>query len=197
MTDPLIIRTPTLELVASTLEHIMSELSEPSDLGALLSIEVPDSWPPGEYDRDALEFFRSRLEQDPTAVGWYGWYVIALDDTGKRKRLVAAAGYLGPPSDGVVEIGYSVVPEARGQGYATKAVRALVERAFSFAIVECVCAHTDNSNTISGAVLTRCGFEQVGPGSAGGSTRYELRRSAFARVGSQATFFIRFHGGKT
>ena len=82
---------------------------------SLLCVDVPASWPPGEYDRDALEFFKSKLEGAAAEHrGWYGWYVMSLSGDGARQSLVAAAGYLGPPSDGGVEIGYSVVPEARG-----------------------------------------------------------------------------------
>ena len=40
--------------------------------------------------------------------------------------LVAAGGYFGPPAGGSVEIGYSVIPEARERGYATELVEALV-----------------------------------------------------------------------
>ena len=36
---------------------------------------------------------------------------------------MAGAGYMGPPMEELVEIGYSVVPEARGRGFATEIVR--------------------------------------------------------------------------
>ena len=47
-----------------------------------------------------------------------------------RNTLVGVAGYKGPPSDGVLEIGYSVVPSWQRQGIATQASRALVEAAW-------------------------------------------------------------------
>ena len=40
--------------------------------------------------------------------------------------VIGGAGFRGPPVAGEVEIAYAVVPSARGRGYATEAVRALV-----------------------------------------------------------------------
>ena len=179
MTTELKIRTRRLELVAATLTHVLAELSGREALASLLAVEVPASWPPGEYDRNALEFFRGKLEAAvPEEHGWYHWYVMSLGGTG-RDSLVAGAGYLGPPSsDGVVEIGYSVVPEARGQGYATEIVRALVVQAFESPAVQLVIAHAHESNAASSSVLSRCGFQLVGPAAADGNTRYERPRSA-------------------
>jgi ribosomal-protein-alanine N-acetyltransferase len=61
---------------------------------------------------------------------------------GNRDSLVAGAGFLGPPVDGVVEIGYSVVPATRGRGYATEIVQALVSYAFEHETVTEIIAHT-------------------------------------------------------
>jgi RimJ/RimL family protein N-acetyltransferase len=177
MTVPLLARTARLELIAATPDLIEAELAGPEALGALLGVPVPASWPPGEYDRDALEFFTSRLVTGgPAALGWYNWYAITLGADGRRQSLVAGAGYLGPPADGVVEIGYSVVPEARGRGFATEIVQALAERALSLQAVRMVIAHTLASNTTSQGVLKRCGFIAAGPGAEPGLLRFERAR---------------------
>jgi len=179
MAPEITIRTDRLDLVASTLEHVDTELSNPSGLAGMLGAHVPGSWPPGEYDRDALNFFLSKLSASPDSAGWYGWYVITRGPGGARESLVAGAGYLGPPSpDGEVEVGFSVVPEQRGKGYATEAVRALVEHALNQSVVDRVIAHTTDANIASTAVLLRSGFTRVGAGSESGSVRYELPRSA-------------------
>jgi RimJ/RimL family protein N-acetyltransferase len=176
-------RTPRLELVAATLEHVLAELSGPEALGSLLQVTVPSSWPPGEYDRDALLYFKAQLETaGPSHAGWYNWYAIALGSDGRRESLVSGAGYLGPPADGSVEIGYSVVPEARGQGYASEIVQFLVARAFSFAEVERVIAQAQESNLASSTVLARCGFVAVGQGAEAGSIRYERVREPMNRA---------------
>ena len=52
----LVIRTRRLQLVAMTLAHIEAELQGGLALGPLLGVAIPSSWPPGEYDRDAMQF---------------------------------------------------------------------------------------------------------------------------------------------
>jgi [ribosomal protein S5]-alanine N-acetyltransferase len=178
MSAGLLARTARLELIAATLDLIAAELAGPDALGALLGVPVPASWPPGEYDRDALQFFTSRLVVGgPAALGWYNWYAISIGADGHRESLVAGAGYLGPPADGVVEIGYSVVPEARGRGFATEIVQALAERALSLEGVRMVIAHTLASNTSSQGVLKRSGFLPAGAGAEPGLLRFERARS--------------------
>ena len=178
MPSELLIRTPRLELIAATLDLIAAELAGPAALGALLGVPVPADWPPGEYDRDALEFFTALLVSGgPAAVGWYNWYALALGADGRRTALVGGAGYLGPPAHGGVEIGYSVLPQARGHRFATEMVEALTVRALSLDAVHRVIAHTLDANTPSQAVLRRCGFLPVEAGTAPGLIRFERVRS--------------------
>lgn len=161
--------TRRLELIPCTLAHLQAELGNPRDLEDLLGAQVPESWPPGEYDRDALGYFHSRLEAEgPASIGWYVWYVITRDDDGRRQQLVAGAGFFGPPSEGSVEIGYSVIPEARGKGFASEIVATLVERAFKSEAVSQIVAHTTDANPASIAVLQRCGFERTEAGGEAG-----------------------------
>jgi len=63
---------------------------------------------------------------------------------------------------GVVEIGYAVVASCWGRGYATDAVRALVERARGIADVHRIIAHTPLDRPASGRVLAKAGFTNAG-----------------------------------
>ena len=178
MSAALRVRTARLELVAATLDLIAAELTGPDALGAALGVPVPASWPPGEYDEDALGFFTARLVAGgPAALGWYNWYALTIDPDGRRESLVAGAGYLGPPADGLVEIGYSVVPEARRRGFAAEIVRALADRALSSHAVCKVIAHTLASNFASQGVLKRSGFIPAGCGAEPELLRFERSRS--------------------
>jgi [ribosomal protein S5]-alanine N-acetyltransferase len=172
--------TLRLTLVAATARHLETELENPALLGVLLAATVPGSWPPGEYDRGAMGMFLRRLESGGTdAIGWYGWYGIRRATAEVPATLILSAGYLGPPgADGIVEMGYSVVPEWRGHGYAAEAVSALVRHALNHQSVRRVVAHAADANTASHAVLTRCGFTRVGPGKDPGYVRFERPRSA-------------------
>ena len=178
MNDPTQLYTQRLTLIAATLEHVRTELEAPEQLSTLLDALVSSEWPPGQYDRDAMEFFRARFEEGGKEVeGWYGWYAIREDNLRRPRSLVGAGGYFGPAnSEGVVEIGYSVLPEWRRMGYASEIVQALLERAFSHDQVTKVIAHTTESNPASIGVLLRCGFTVVGLGQEPGVLRFERSR---------------------
>jgi RimJ/RimL family protein N-acetyltransferase len=94
-----------------------------------------------------------------------GWpiHAVADDDT-----IVGDAGFKGPPdADGAVEIGYAILEPQRRRGYATAAVRLLLERAAAQHGARLVRAEVEEGNVASVAVLTRAGFvpdgERVDP----------------------------------
>ena len=76
--------------------------------------------------------------------------------------VVGGAGFKGPPRAGVIEVGYGLAASARGRGYATEAVRALVGLAHDHANKLSVEAETDPGNTASQRVLLRAGFTHMG-----------------------------------
>jgi RimJ/RimL family protein N-acetyltransferase len=125
---------------------------------------VSTSWPSGEYDQNAMEFFLSCFESGGKAVqGWYGWYAINIDAVSGERSLVGSGGYFGPPDiTGIVEIGYSVLPEWQRRGYATEIVNALVSHAYSFEKTKLIIAHTSPKNEASKRVLIASGFREVG-----------------------------------
>jgi RimJ/RimL family protein N-acetyltransferase len=158
------LKSSRLEFVAASIALLDAELDAPEQLAALLGARMPEHWPPGEWDRDAMEFFRDRLrEGGDAAAGWYGWYALRRAAGGSPATLVGSGGYFGPPAvDGTVEIGYSVVPEARGQGIATEMIGALADRALGTDGVRRVIAHVRPDNEPSQRALTRAGFARTG-----------------------------------
>jgi len=125
-------QTDRLEVRAATIEYIRSELEAPERLAALLEAHVEPGWPPGEYDRDAQEFFLDRLTEGGMSVaGWYVWYAIRRRNACQPSVLIGAGGYFGPPNEeGIVEIGFSVMPSWQGLGYATDWLRYLWKTPF-------------------------------------------------------------------
>ena len=175
MRDPdLKVETARLRLIAAEPVHLRTELSEPAQLATLLNAEMPASWPPGEYDREAMAYFLSQHElRGAEALGWYGWYALLRADAPRPAQLVGAGGYFGPPSlDGTVEIGYSIADEFRGQGYATELATALTEQALDLPNVRRVIAHVAPDNLASHVVLKRAGF-RFAAAVASGKLRYE------------------------
>jgi hypothetical protein len=75
-------------LVPATVTLLSAELDSCEEFASLLEAEVPVGWPPGQYDRGAITYFRDRLKEDPGAVGWYSWYVLlrTSEEAGRRER---------------------------------------------------------------------------------------------------------------
>ncbi|MBA6337537.1 GNAT family N-acetyltransferase [Colwellia sp. BRX10-1] len=151
-----------MELISSSAAHLHIELETPLLLSEKLNASVSSDWPSGEYDRDAMEFFLSCFEKGgKLAEGWYGWYAINIAVSGER-TLVGSGGYFGPPdSNGIVEIGYSVLPSWQCRGYATEIVNLLISHACSFEETNSIIAHTAPENKASKKVLISNGFREV------------------------------------
>ncbi len=157
------IPTHRLELTAATIDHIFAEMESSERLAQLLGTQVESGWPPGEYDRDAQEFFACRLKEGgASVVGWYVWYAVQREKENQTSILVGAGGYFGPPNEaGEVEMGFSIMPSVRGDGYATEMTRALVSNAFRDIRVNKVIARTTSENIASVKVLMKSGFSCV------------------------------------
>lgn len=87
----------------------------------------------------------------------YGYYRITRLTDGLA---IGGIGFKGRPLDGSVEIGYGLVPSARGLRYAAEAVAGLLGLAVQLGVRE-VTAETDPGNVASQRTLTRAGFELV------------------------------------
>lgn len=106
--------------------------------------------------------WRYRLNQlttAPSAAGWIANAVIAEPEG----VVVGHAGFHGPPDDsGMVEIGYSVDPAHRRQGYARAILSALLDRAAAEPDVTTVRATIRPDNAASLATIAGHGFTEVG-----------------------------------
>ncbi|MBQ9510128.1 MAG: GNAT family N-acetyltransferase [Clostridia bacterium] len=78
-------------------------------------------------------------------------------------------------SNGITEIGYGIMEEYQGSGYATEAVKAAVKWAFENLDINAIEAETEIDNTASQRVLEKCGFVANGKIGAEGP-RYSLFR---------------------
>jgi RimJ/RimL family protein N-acetyltransferase len=143
-----------VRLVAATLELLEAYQRDPGEFAELLGSPVPHGWP--EFP-EGIEFTIDKLRERPDQAAWWLHLFIDADD-----RLVGSGGFVGPPEDGVVELGYEIAPEFRRNGYATAAARAMVEKATATGSVHTVIAHTLADENPSTRVLRRVGFDFVG-----------------------------------
>ncbi|MGW3202749.1 GNAT family N-acetyltransferase [Streptomyces sp. NPDC001135] len=129
---------------------------------------------PYEGTREAASFLLKAYEAGVHRPE-FGVFALVRHEDG---RAVGGIGFHGvPDEDGRVEIGYDLVEGARGQGYATEALRTLADWALAREDVGSLFATVERDNTASQAVLGRAGFVRVSEeGDTGGELAYELRR---------------------
>lgn len=178
------ITTARMRLTPADVALARAEMKDRAEFARLLSASVPDDWPP-ELLADASPLFLGWIEAAPDRIGWYVWYAVLraareaseLLVDGPEDILMACGGFKGPPEDGAVEIGYSVLPRFQGQGYGVEMVRALVDWAFAQPGVARIVADTEAGNRGSIRLLRRLGFVEVGPGAETGHLRFALTGS--------------------
>ena len=169
--------TARMRLVPSTADLTRAEIADRSAFATLLDATVPANWPP-DLIADALPWFLQQLEAAADQVGWLDWYGLVRGTGDQPDVLVASGGFMGPPQDGTVEVGYSVLPQFQRQGLATEMVAGLVNWAIAQAEVQHVVAEVHTHNTPSVRLLRRLGFVEIGPGRDPGHLRF--RRSGGA-----------------
>jgi RimJ/RimL family protein N-acetyltransferase len=93
-------------------------------------------------------------------LGAFGTYQVIrrADD-----HVIGDVGFMGPPdATGAVNVGCAITEGARGQGYATEALSALLEWARGQSGLTCVLADTTRSNLASRRLLERVGLHRIG-----------------------------------
>ena len=96
--------------------------------------------------------------ENPELRQWYAAWFIELP---KGER-VGDICFKGLASTGTVEIGYGLLQEYWGKGYATEAVKAMIEWAFRQPGVKAIEAETEANNIASQRVLQKAGFVPLG-----------------------------------
>ena len=91
---------------------------------------------------------------NPDQWEWYAIWIIELNDG----THIGDFCFKGLDSNGVAEIGYGILEEYQGQGYATEVVKAALRWAFQNPNVTAIEAETDADNAASKRVLEKCGF---------------------------------------
>jgi RimJ/RimL family protein N-acetyltransferase len=131
---------------------------------------VPESWPAEHYDQEALDYTRKLLESDPGTE-----YVMRYLVTRDEPAVIGMFGCGPPDADGRVIIGYSVIPEYQRRGFASEALRAIIEWVRGQPTARIVAGDTYPHLIASIRTMEHCGLTFVGAGDGQGVIRYELR----------------------
>lgn len=150
-------RLPSIELAILS-DRVLESLIAGSIEGAGDAFGHP--LPPALLEDTWLWNYRlGQLREDPTSAPWLVRVVIDAD----TQNIVGHAGFHGPPDEnGMVEVGYTIHPEYRRQGYATAVLGALIAYAANFPEVRTIRASVSPDNTASLATIAPYGFVQVG-----------------------------------
>lgn len=124
-------------------------------------------------DKDVLEMIEKQTDEelkkaygemyagcisDPQNRQWYAPWIIKL----KNGTVIGDLCFKGVTEKGAVEIGYGLLPDFWGNGYATEAVTAVINRAFMQNGIKCIEAETEPDNKASQRVLLKAGFVSTG-----------------------------------
>jgi RimJ/RimL family protein N-acetyltransferase len=151
--------TPRIEIVQLSPEALRA-LADGDQAGAERAAAMPLS--PYLVGPECRPVWRMRAAQtvaDPPSATW----VTGVVRQAWGGRAVGRAGYHGPPdAAGTVEVGYSIDPRYRRQGYARAALRALLDRAAAEPGVTTVRATVAPANVASRDLVLSEGFTVVG-----------------------------------
>ncbi|HEY8836913.1 MAG TPA: GNAT family N-acetyltransferase [Dehalococcoidia bacterium] len=153
------IQSERLELISMTPEFMEAVLAgDLSRAGELIGVTIPPDWP-----EEAERNLRLRLDQLRRNPALQPWLLRAIVLRGAERQFVGRINFHGAPdAGGVVEIGYTVVPEHRGHGYATEATRAMFGWAQGTHGIQHFRASVSPHNAPSMAVVKKLGFVQTG-----------------------------------
>jgi len=147
-----ILSTPRLQLISGIPEILDAAIAGNAQLSTKLQVRIPEMW--SEFGAGVLHYARGMMLADPAALDWWTYFPVHKED----QVLLGTCGYKGPPDDGMVEIGYEIIREYKGQGLATEMAMALIDNAFAHKDVHIVIAHTLAEENASGSILKKCGF---------------------------------------
>lgn len=114
-----------------------------------------------QTDKELIKAYNEMLQESLAhrdAWNWYATWVIEL----KKGKPIGDLCFKGLNGDGSVEIGYGILEEHQGKGYATEAVGAVVAWALRQSGVRQVEAEAEQENIKSQRVLEKCGFVPLG-----------------------------------
>lgn len=114
--------------------------------------------------RKAYGEMLSGCQKDGENRIWYAPWKMVLKKDG---TCLGDLCFKGPARENAVEIGYGILPEYEGNGYATEAVQAMTQWAFGQDGVVFVEAETEPGNKASQRVLEKNGFIPDGEGAEG------------------------------
>jgi [ribosomal protein S5]-alanine N-acetyltransferase len=151
------IHTERLVLIPFTLEAARALYAGDKAVLAYLGLQATPYWPDQE-SMDTLPRIIKRLEEVKEPTGFESWMIVLK----RNNTVIGDAGFKGPPTtEGVVDIGYSIIEQEHQRGYGLETARALVGWAFLQPSVKAVTASCLLENAASIRILEKLGMEEL------------------------------------
>jgi [ribosomal protein S5]-alanine N-acetyltransferase len=155
------LETSRLKLVPLTHEQILLYKNDPEQLSVELNTNylkrIDD--PAVENDiKEAIEFWIKKTALHPADFKWFTNWEIILKEPNVGIGGIGFAGL--PDENGKSMVGYGLDIRFHGKGYASEALRAILEWAYQAGLKEAI-AETPLNNLASQKVLIKNGFHQV------------------------------------
>ncbi|PSB56525.1 GNAT family N-acetyltransferase [Chamaesiphon polymorphus] len=144
-----------IEIVPCSIGHMEKSIEGAEAFENAYGLQAIDGYLPFP---GALEYMLKQMQSAQLCDPWLPYLMVFRPD----RALVGFCGFKSVPDpQQAIEIGYSVAPNYQGRGFATSAVRQLLNIAFESELVNRVCAHTLAEYNASARVLAKCGMTKA------------------------------------
>jgi RimJ/RimL family protein N-acetyltransferase len=154
------IETARLRLLVNNPQHILALIESVEQFEALSGLRAAEGLRDFLVSDEVSPWWVARLKASTVPDPWLHGFAVVDQQSG---LVIGNAGFTDAPDDqGMVEIGYGIVPSFEGRGFATEAAEALIAFALGDERVRTVQAHTLPVANASTRILTKCGFRHIG-----------------------------------
>jgi RimJ/RimL family protein N-acetyltransferase len=156
---PATIQTERLDLVVLLPEDVEALIAGDFERARLLTgVTFPDGWPNDPEAKDGLAWHLRALRNDHAQVPWRIRAIVERSSG----VVVGSINLKGPPGqDGDVEVGWGLVEQARGRGYAAEASAAVVAWVAAQPEVASLSATVPDDNLPSRRLAARLGLART------------------------------------
>jgi len=152
-----ILEAKKLKLIPLDVQNLRYSIEDRRNMERNLGVKITDT----ELEEPEIIALRTSLQkviENKEDYLWYTNWVIVLK---KENRIIGGLCFKGCPDEkGRVEIGYGIQDKYRCKGYATEAVKELINWAFTQEKVLSVIAETEKDNLPSHRVLEKIGMQK-------------------------------------
>lgn len=152
------LKTKRLKIIPLTAEQMAVLVDSQEKFECLLGL-MPNGVRPDEHLHAAFHEMHELVCHHPSEYLWYtNWQIILRDEN----KAIGSIGFKGKPNARhEVEVGYGIYDAYQHQGYATEALKAITEWAFSKENVYYIQAKIELGNEASQTLLEKCGFKII------------------------------------